>query len=68
MTGSRWLAGLSAVGTLMAAPAFGEEAIPVGPEFQVSRGNTGYGYKDGYAYNVDVSRAQLDPGTRRGSN
>src|SRR5689334_17926706 len=44
---------------LWARPSAGEEALPVGPEFQVSRGHgTDYGNYtyDGYAYGADVAR------------
>ena len=53
------LAGLSAMGALLAAPAFAEEVIPAGPEFKVSRGH-GYAHfsdYDGYVTNPDVARA-----------
>ena len=52
------LAGVGVAAILVAAPAFAEEAIPVGPEFRVSRGHADYyAYNyDGQAYDADVAR------------
>src|SRR6185369_450089 len=59
MARTRPLAGIGVAAILVAAPAFAEEVIPVGPEFRVSRGHPNYySYSayDGLATDADITR------------